>query len=348
MGIKAVAMMSGGLDSTLAAKIIKRQGIDVQGVNFFTGFCVTEHRRRVVSSDRAAGKKVPRHEALRAGADLNIPIEIIDVHEDYFPVVANPKYGRGKAFNPCIDCRLFMFKRAKIFMEEIGAEFVITGEVAGQRPMTQYKRMLKMLAEKSGLGDRLLRPLSAQIMEPTLPERMGWVNRDELEAISGRSRKEQVRLAAELGVEDYPQPAGGCCFLTDHNMVGRFRDLFDSRPSDEIALDDVLLLKVGRHFRLNERVKVVVGRYDAENKFIEGYRSRRWVLIPKGVMGPSSIIDGLDITRADVFEACAVAARYIHKSDTTQIPFEVICEGEAWGEIEVVPKTPAEAEAMRL
>lgn len=346
MGVKAVAMMSGGLDSTLAAKIIKRQGIDVQGVNFFTGFCVTEHRRRVVSSDRT--KKVPRHEALRAGADLNIPIEIIDVHEDYFPVVANPKYGRGKAFNPCIDCRLFMFKRAKTYMEEIGAEFVITGEVAGQRPMTQYKRMLNMLARKSELGDRLLRPLSAQLMEPTLPERMGWVNRDELLAINGRSRKAQVRLAKELGVEDYPQPAGGCCFLTDHNMVGRFRDLFDSRPSDEIALDDVLLLKVGRHFRLNDRVKVVVGRYDAENKYIEGYRARRWVAIPQGVMGPSSIIDGIDITPRDVEEACAVAARYIHKTDRDAIAFEVTREGEPWGEIRVAPKSEAEAEALRL
>ena len=342
--IKAVAMMSGGLDSTLAAKLIKLQGIDVQGVNFFTGFCVTEHKRRVqVASD----KPVARHEALRAGADLSIPVEIIDVHEDYFPVVANPKYGRGKAFNPCVDCRLFMFQRAKIYMEEIGAQFVITGEVQGQRPMTQYKNTLNFLAKASGLGDRLLRPLSARIMKPTLPEIEGWVDRESLLAISGRSRKEQIKLAEELGVLDYPQPAGGCCFLTDHNYTARFKDLFTSRDVADIVLDDVLLLKLGRHFRLNERVKIVVGRYEAENTFLSGYRARRMLLMPR-IPGPTTLIDGQSVADEDVKLAAEIAARYMKPDLGQDVEFDVSSDGQSLGTFAVQPMTRENVERMRL
>ena len=343
--IKCVAMMSGGLDSTLAAKLIKLQGIDVQGVNFFTGFCVTEHRRRVVRSDK---KKPARHEALRAGADLSIPVEIIDVHQDYFPVVANPKYGRGSAFNPCIDCRLFMFKRAKTYMEEIGAEFVITGEVSGQRPMTQFKNTLKLLAKESGLGDRLLRPLSAHLLKPTLPERMGWVDREQLMAINGRSRKEQIALAEQLGVDDYPQPAGGCCFLTDHNYVGRFQDLFDSRPVEDVSLDDVLLLKVGRHFRLNDRVKIVVGRFQGENTFLENYKARRWIVRPTSTVGPSTLIDGDEIGDADIKMAAAVTARYSDSESHEEVTLEVTAHGESRGSVIVKPMAEDQIEPMRL
>jgi hypothetical protein len=174
------------------------------------------------------------------------------------------------------------------------------------------------------------------------------VDREALLAINGRSRKEQIRLAAELGVDEYPQPAGGCCFLTDHNMAGRFQDLFGSRPTEDIALEDVLLLKLGRHFRLNERVKIIVGRFEAENTFLEGYKNRKWLLIPASTMGPSTLVDGDTIEEADLALAAQVTARYSDADKTEPVTFDVIASGQEWGTLNVKPLDQERIDALRV
>ena len=211
--VKAIAMISGGLDSTLALALVKRQGIEVKAVSFYTGFCITETQRR--KGGRADGT-VPRNEALRAAADLEVDIEYVDISgSGYLDMLVHPRYGYGANANPCVDCRIFMMARAREIMGREGADFVFTGEVLGQRPKSQRRDTLRIIERESGLDGRLLRPLSAKLLPPTAPEREGLVDRERLEAISGRSRHRQMELARELGIADYPQPAGGCCFLTD-------------------------------------------------------------------------------------------------------------------------------------
>jgi tRNA-specific 2-thiouridylase len=216
--ITAVGLMSGGLDSTLAAKLILDQGIAVRAVNFYTGFCTTDFRRQV-NRQKAKGK-VYHNESLKSAAQLGVEIEYIDISATYIPdVLMNPKHGYGSAMNPCLDCRGYMLARAKAYMEEAGAQFVFTGEVLGQRPMSQYRKALDVVAEESGLGRLLVRPLSAQLLPPSIPEEKGWIARDKLGAISGRSRKEQYKLAEKFGITAFSQPAGGCCSL-DHAESG--------------------------------------------------------------------------------------------------------------------------------
>lgn len=310
--IKAVGMLSGGLDSTVAAQLLKHQGIDVQGLTFYTGFCVVEHNRRAKTRKR---KKPVRNEALQAGANLNIPVEMIDISgPEYLKVVTDPKYGYGSAMNPCVDCRVFMMRRAKLYMEEIGAQFLFTGEVLGQRPMSQRMDTLRIIERDSGLEGLLLRPLSAKLLPPTIPEREGWVDRDRLCAIQGRSRHEQMRLATELGIEDYPSPAGGCCFLTDQHFARRIRDFFEYRGKEYLTMDDVMLLKVGRHFRISPDVKAVVGREEGENKFLERYAAGRWKLEVLDELGPTTLIEG-EPTREDLRLVAGITARYCGVTD---------------------------------
>src|SRR3972149_7238825 len=194
--IKAVGLLSGGLDSTLAVKIIQSQGIEITGVNFYTGFCITEHRR---SMTRKGKKKASAHPALQSAANLGIKLELIDISGEYLNILFHPKHGYGSAVNPCLDCRIFMLKKAKGYMQNAGAQFIFTGEVLGQRPMSQHLKALKLVEKESGLEGLLLRPLSAKLLPRTIPEEKGWVNRDKLYGIQGRSRKEQMILAREFG-----------------------------------------------------------------------------------------------------------------------------------------------------
>ncbi|MFT7546883.1 MAG: tRNA-specific 2-thiouridylase, partial [Candidatus Azotimanducaceae bacterium] len=211
---KAVSLISGGLDSMLATKIIQDQGIHVEGINFYTGFCVEGHTHAIRKKDK---EKEKRNNALWVAEQLGIKLHIIDVIDEYKDVLLNPKHGYGQNLNPCLDCKIFMVNKAQAWawMEENQFDFIITGEVIGQRPKSQRKATMPIIARESGADDRLLRPLCAKNLPQTLPEREGWVNREKLMGFHGRNRKPQMALAAELGFTEYSQPAGGCCFLTD-------------------------------------------------------------------------------------------------------------------------------------
>jgi len=286
--IKAIGLISGGLDSTLAAALIKEMGVEVIGVNFSTGFCLTDHKRAV---RRDVDPKKLRNEALRAGADLGIPVEVVDISSEYLDIVTNPKHGYGKNVNPCIDCRAFMIRKAGEVMRREGAHFVFTGEVLGQRPMSQRRDALRIVERESGLEGLLLRPLSAKFLESTIPEKEGWVDREKLLGLSGRTRKPQMAMIRDLGIEDYPTPAGGCCFLADEQFAEKYRDLV-AHAEGRLGMDDMVLLKLGRHLRLSPACKVILGRDRAENEFLERYRGGLWSGWVEGWGSPLALVQG--------------------------------------------------------
>ncbi len=252
---KALALLSGGLDSTLAVKVILEQGIAVEALNFTSPFCTCTGKNSGCKS-----------EAVRVASEFNIPIKVMHKGLDYLELVRKPKHGYGKGLNPCIDCRIYLLRKAKEYMAESGADFIITGEVLGQRPMSQRRDTLNRIERESGLEGLLLRPLSAKHFNPTIPEQKGWVDRDRLLAIQGRSRKEQFQLAEELDVKNYPCPAGGC-LLTELSFVSKVRDMFEH--SEQLNLRDCRMLKVGRHFRVGPQCKVLFGRDEADNQTLE-------------------------------------------------------------------------------
>ncbi|MDA3868540.1 MAG: tRNA (5-methylaminomethyl-2-thiouridylate)-methyltransferase [Gammaproteobacteria bacterium] len=303
---KAVALISGGLDSLLAARLMLEQGIHVEGINFFTGFCVEGHTHAIRKRD---SQKVKRNNALWSAEQLGIKLHIVDIIDEYKDVVINPKHGYGANMNPCLDCKIFMVGKAKEWMEAHGFDFIITGEVIGQRPMSQRKDLLPVVVRESGADDLLLRPLCAKNLAPTLPEREGWVDREKLLAFHGRNRKPQMALAQEFGFEDYASPAGGCCFLTDKIYSRKLVDLWQARDKKEYELDDIMLLKVGRHLRPQPHYKLIVSREDGENKFLHGYRNQFPTLEIKSHNGPLTLVDGV-LSDADLQQAARVAARF--------------------------------------
>jgi tRNA-specific 2-thiouridylase len=305
---KAVVLMSGGLDSTLAAKLLQEQGVEVHGVHFSTGFCVSDHKRATASPEEDPSKL--RHEGLRAGADLKVPVEIVDLSEDYLEVVFNPKHGYGAHMNPCIDCRAHMLKKAKAIMEREGADFVATGEVLGQRPMSQRRDTMRIVERDSGLEDRLVRPLSALRLKPTLPEREGLIDRKKLLGLQGRGRRSQMDLIEARGITDYPSPAGGCCFLTDEHYARKFRDKMAHRGKERIGWEDVALMKLGRHFRITPELKLIVGRNEEENLFLERFREGRVRLEPSEVKGPVALTDEALPAQEQELLCASIVARY--------------------------------------
>jgi len=290
---KAIALLSGGLDSTLAVKLILDQGIEVEALNFVTPFCTCNRKGRC--------------EARHVADELGIPCKTISLTEGFFRVIREPRYGYGSGMNPCLDCRILMFSRARERMEEIGAAFVFTGEVLGQRPMSQHRQAMRIIDRESGLDGRLLRPLSARLLEPTIPEKEGLVDREKLLAIQGRSRKPQMALAEEYGIADYPCPAGGC-LLTDPGFARRMRDLVRFRPDFDV--NDVNLLKVGRHFRLSPGAKAVVGRNEEENRRLQILaRQGDFLFEVKGCGSPITLLRG-EAGEEEIHLAAAITARY--------------------------------------
>lgn len=267
--VKAIALFSGGLDSILAAKVVQGLGIKVEGITFETPFF--------------SAKK-----AEAAAKVIDLSLTVINITDAHLHMLQAPRYGYGKNMNPCIDCHTLMLKTAGASMEATGADFVFTGEVLGQRPMSQTKQSLHVVAKNSGYGDAILRPLSAQLLPETRPEREGKVDRTKLLAIQGRGRKTQIEMARNYGIADYAPPAGGC-LLTDVNFSKRLRDLFDRQPGYTIR--DIELLKHGRHFRIHGNGKVIIGRNQADNQAIdELIRDNDTVLRMADKPGPTALV----------------------------------------------------------
>jgi hypothetical protein len=303
---KAVALISGGLDSMLAAKIIMEQGIHVEGINFFTGFCVEGHTHAIREQDKV---KPNRNNALWVAEQLGIKLHIVDVIEEYKKVLINPKHGYGAHMNPCLDCKIFMVNKAKQWILENDFDFIITGEVIGQRPMSQTKSKMPIVAKQSGADDLLLRPMCAKNLPATLPEIEGWVDREKLHDITGRSRKPQIEMAKQFGIDDYSQPAGGCCFLTDKYYSAKLVDLWKAHGSKDYELDDVMLLKVGRHIRPKANFKVIIAREEGEGRFLQGYKKDFISMQCLSHTGPLALVDGT-LSAEDLFFAAGIVARY--------------------------------------
>ncbi|MEA1964561.1 MAG: tRNA 4-thiouridine(8) synthase ThiI [Candidatus Aerophobetes bacterium] len=283
---KALSLFSGGLDSNLSTRFIQKQGIEVEGVCFTSPFFNAE-------------------KAEESAQELNIPLWTVDITRDIFCLLKFPPHGFGKGANPCIDCHLLMIKKAGSLMKEREASFLITGEVLGERPKSQNRAALNMIGKESGYGDYLLRPLTAKNLSPTLPEREGWVKRELLLGIKGRGRTTQLKLAQELNIKQYSSPAGGC-LLTDPIFSRRIKNLL---TRGRLSINEVELLKVGRHFCLGESTKLIVGRDEEENKKIlqlalEGDLCFRVVGFP----GPAGLLRGEE--GEVIFKAASIIGRY--------------------------------------
>ncbi len=341
---RAIALVSGGLDSMLAVKVMQEQGIHVEGVNFFTGFCVEGHTHAIRKKDKDKNK---RNNALWVAEELGIKLHIIDISEEYKDVVLNPKHGYGAHLNPCLDCKIFMVNQATLMLNkarelagEKGFDFIITGEVVGQRPKSQRKETMPIISSESGADDRLLRPLSALNLPETLPEREGWVDRSRLHDFSGRNRKPQIELARRFGLEDYAQPSGGCCFLTDESYSRKLADLWQARNERRYELDDIMLLKVGRHIRPQPHLKLIISREEGENRFLEGYRYQFTSLTTVSCPGPLALVDGRFESEAELEQAAAIVARYSKGRGDETVTVEVKEPGGVAREVRITPARP--------
>lgn len=330
---KALALISGGLDSMLAARVVQQQGVHVEGVNFFTGFCVEGHTHAIRRQPRNRPK---RNNALWVAEQLGIKLHIVDVVDEYKDVVLNPKHGYGANLNPCLDCKIFMVHKAVEKVRDWGFDFIITGEVVGQRPMSQRKQTMPVVARESGADDILLRPLSARNLPPSRPELQGWVDRELLHGFSGRSRKPQMALARQLGITEWAQPAGGCCFLTDANYTVKLQDLWASRGERKYELDDILLLKIGRHIRPRPHFKLVIAREEGEGNYLSGYRKLYTYLDATSHHGPMTLVDG-EVDDSDLELAARIVARYSQGRAADQVVVEVGRPGEPTRQLRVKP-----------
>jgi tRNA U34 2-thiouridine synthase MnmA/TrmU len=285
--LKALALLSGGLDSSLAARLVADQGIEVIGVSFESPFFNADGARA-------------------AAAELGIALRVLDLSDDVMRLLAAPKYGFGKHMNPCIDCHALMVRRALGLLESLGASFVVTGEVVGQRPKSQMRFGLEAVERESGAGGLLLRPLSAQLLAPSVPETRGWIDRSKLLGLHGRTRKPQLALAAKYGLSHYKSPAGGC-LLADENHSRALRDL---RDHGDLSIASARLLAVGRQFRLPGGAKLVVGRNQAENAaLLEMCPPGDLVLRAVDRKGPVAVLSS-GAGEADRATAAAIVAGY--------------------------------------
>ena len=245
--VKAIGVVSGGLDSMLVATLIKNQGVEVHLLNFIMPW----QKKSPESTENLA-------------ENLSAKLISHQLDDTYMELLKSPKYGYGAAFNPCIDCHMFMFKTAHKHLKELEADFVFTGEVLAQRPMSQMRDKLVLIEKECGLEGKLLRPLSALLLEPTIPEKDGLIDRSKLMNISGKSRKQQIKLAEKLGISDYPQPAGGC-LLTDIVFGKRTKDLLNNKYN---GYKEMISLQCGRHFRINDQFRAILGRKESENDLL--------------------------------------------------------------------------------
>jgi tRNA-specific 2-thiouridylase len=323
--MRALALVSGGLDSVLAARLMLEQDIEVVGASFESPFFNAESAKE--SCD-----------------ELGIELVVIDMADGLLDVIGAPKHGFGRFVNPCIDCHALMVKKAAERMEDLGASFVVTGEVVGQRPKSQMRFGLEAVEKESGLKGLLLRPLSAKLLTPTIPETEGWVDRERLLGLHGRTRKPQMELAARFGITKFASPAGGC-LLTDENYARVFRDL---RDHGDLSLPDVKLLSVGRQFRLSDRAKLVVGRNHAENELLFRLKPDDAVFM-KTVdhKGPVAVLSGA-ADASDIETAARIVSRYSDSPEGEEVVVQIWSDGESVREVAVVPFGTREARGFAV
>ncbi|MCD6391066.1 MAG: tRNA 4-thiouridine(8) synthase ThiI [Dehalococcoidia bacterium] len=295
--IKAIGLLSGGLDSVLALKLVKDQNVEVIAVHFLLPF----------ADDK-------QDYAGYLASQLGTPLIKVKAAEDYIELVRHPSHGRGSGMNPCIDCRIYMLRQSWQVAQQIGARFLVTGDVLGQRPMTQRRGKLAVEEKESGLEKLILRPLSSKLLPKTLPEEEGWVDRERFLALEGRSRKPQLALARELGIQGYRTPGGGC-LLTNKEISFRLQELF--RRYQAVTEKDIALLKIGRHFFLSE-AHIIVGRNEKENhQLLELRRPDDQVFEVVGHRGPTTILRGAKTKEAVEF-ATQLTARYSKQRSSVQ------------------------------
>lgn len=296
---KAVVLFSGGLDSVLAARMMQDQKVQLHLVNFLTIFC----------SEKSEEAKY--HQAEKMAQRLGLNLKVFEITQEVLDIVKKPKYGYGKNLNPCVDCRIFTFKKAKKYMEEIGASFIVTGEVLGERPMSQRRDAIRLIEKESGLDGLIVRPLSAKLMKPSIPEKEGWVDGEKFLAINGRGRNQQMKLARKYGIKDYATPSGGC-LLTDIGFSKRLKDLMNNGGFD---LADVLLLKTGRHFRVSDSAKVIVGRDNKENqRLISLAKEGDLIFDAQAIPGPVALYRGKK-SPEHIKHAAEITVRYTDSGD---------------------------------
>jgi len=279
--LKTIALVSGGLDSLLAAKLVKDQGIEVFALHFNIPFCSRKFTGAYGCAD-----------SVKKTADyLGVELRVIDIADEFLPILEKPSFGYGANVNPCIDCKILMLRKCKEYLEELGASFVVTGEVLGQRPMSQHRKALVTIEKESGLDGLVVRPLSARLLEETIPEKEGWLDRQRLLDFNGRGRRPQMALAKNFGFTDYSTPAGGC-LLTDPEFAKRIKDLMSHK---ELDLNNVELLKTGRHFRVSSNAKLVVARDEKEGERLLGLalRGDHFFLPPEDVAGATALGRGV-------------------------------------------------------
>jgi hypothetical protein len=329
MSRKCVALLSGGLDSMLAIRLLQLQGLTVEAVTFKTLY---------MCCDDSAG---------RAAQFLQVPLTVIEQQDDYLDLIRRPRFGYGKGANPCVDCRIYMFRLAAAFARRVEADFVISGEILGQRPMSQKRRDLEVIAYHAGIEDNLLRPLSAKLLPPTRPERAGWVDRQQLWGFHGRGRKGLMRLARRLGFPYIPPRSTGCA-LTEPLFCRTVFDLIQLNPDADRW--DFELLRVGRHYRFDDQTKVVVGRRESENAQLEylhevpGAHSSA-LLLPEQFVGPAALLVGPPLSEAVRF-AAGLLWRHARRDDRSQPVVRVHSRGDAF--LADVPPTELVADARTL
>jgi len=327
MNKKCIVLLSGGLDSILVVKLMLDQGIEVQALTFSAKLCM------------CGSKNTGKSAAVEAAEMLGVPLEIVDFTPDFMEIIKNPRYGHGANMNPCIDCKIYMQSRARGMLDKFGASFIVTGEVLGERPMSQRKDALLLIEKRAGVKGILLRPLSAKLLEPTIPEKEGIVDREKLLDISGRSRKPQMELAAKLGIKKYPQPAGGC-LLTDEVFARRVKE---AMAEGEFEMENVAILSVGRQFRLAKGARLIVGRDEKENELIDSLSRPGDIFIKMAkIQGPLSLLRG-SVEEPVIEMAAAIAAHHTKSKGEDRVSVNVWKKG---GERSIVTVTPIKREEM--
>ena len=306
---KAVALFSGGLDSTLAILTILKQDIEVKALAFQTLFNTTITGRSLYADDDVSVSK-----------EFGFDVQTRRLTDTFIDIVKNPRFGYGKNMNPCIDCRILMLREAKNVMVEKGADFIITGDVLGQRPMSQRKDTFYLIDREAGVRGHVLRPLSARLLEITIPESRGVVDREKLYGFSGRTRKPQMALAKELGLAHYPAPAGGC-LLTEPHYAQRLKDLLHYQVNPD--MQEINMLKIGRHFRFSPGCKIIVGRDKKENDILESFaRDSDCLITIEGYGSPTTVVSG-EITNEALRIAASLCARYSDAKELSDVEAKV-------------------------